>query len=56
MNPNQPNHNINTPTVTNGIEEAAKGLIAFASPLLPNLPYLAPHNIIPASAAAPPVE
>ena len=56
MNPNQPNHKINTPTVTNGIEEAAKGLIAFASPLLPNLPYLAPSNIIPAKAAAPPVE
>jgi len=45
-----------TPIVTSGIEEAAKGLIAFASPLLPNLPYLAPNNIIPAKAAAPPVE
>ena len=56
MNPNPPNHRINTPIVTSGIEEAAKGLIALASPLLPNLPYLAPNYIIPASAAAPPVE
>ena len=56
MNPNQPNHKINTPTATNGIEEAAKGLIAFASPLLSNRPVREPNYIIPASAAAPPVE
>ena len=56
MNPNQPSHRINTPIVTNGIEEAAKGLIAFASPLLSNRPDREPSKIIPASAAAPPVE
>ena len=25
LNPNQPNHNTNTPIVTNGIDDAAKG-------------------------------
>ena len=29
LNPNQPNHRINTPIVTNGIEDAAKGTKAF---------------------------
>ena len=29
LNPNQPNHKINTPTVTNGIEDAANGCKAF---------------------------
>ena len=28
LKPNQPNHKINTPIVTNGIDEAAKGLEA----------------------------
>ena len=42
LNPNQPNHKINTPIVTSGIEDAAKGLRAFGSPLLSNLPFLAP--------------
>ena len=42
--------------VTNGIDEAAKGFNALASPFESNLPYRAPSNIIPANAAAPPVE
>ena len=56
LNPNQPNHNTNTPIVTNGIDDAANGWIAFGLPLLSNLPNLGPSIIIPASAAAPPVE
>jgi hypothetical protein len=40
----------------NGIEDAAKGCNAFGLPLLSNLPDLAPNKIIPAKAAAPPVE
>ena len=47
---------MNTPTVTKGIDEAANGLIGLAAPDLSNLPVLAPNNIAPANAAAPPVE
>ena len=54
LNPNQPNQSKNVPNVTNGILDAAKGCIDFFSPLLPNLPSLAPKTITPASAAAPP--
>ena len=54
LNPNQPNHNKKVPKVTKGILEAAKGYIDFFSPLLPNLPSLAPKTITPAKAAAPP--
>ena len=54
LNPNQPIQSMNTPSVANGIEEAAKGAIGFASPLPPNLPVLAPSTIAPAKAAAPP--
>ena len=56
LNPNQPSHKINTPIVTNGIDDAAKGLSAAASPFLVNRPSLGPKIIAPASAAAPPVE
>ena len=54
LNPNQPNQSINTPSVANGIEEAAKGAIAFTPPPEVNLPDLAPSTIAPARAAAPP--
>ena len=56
LNPNQPSHNINTPIVTNGIEEAANGLSGAGAPDLVNLPSLGPIIIAPAKAAAPPVE
>ena len=56
LNPNQPNHRINTPIVTSGIEEAANGLTGLGDPAFANLPILGPSNIAPAKAAAPPVE
>ena len=56
LNPNQPNQSTKTPNVTNGIDDAANGLIAAASPFLLNLPSLGPKIIAPANAAAPPVE
>ena len=56
LNPNQPSHKINTPTVTNGTDDAANGFIGLAAPDLSNLPVLAPKRIAPANAAAPPVE
>ena len=42
--------------VTKGIDEAAKGLIGVGTPDFVNQPYLGPSIIMPASAAAPPVE
>ena len=56
LNPNQPNHRTNTPKVTNGIEDAAKGCSAFGVPFESNLPVLEPNNSAPANAADPPVE
>ena len=56
MKPNQPNHKINTPIVTNGIDEAANGLIGATPPDFVNRPSLGPIIIAPAKAAAPPVE
>ena len=56
LNPNQPSHKINTPIVTNGIDEAAKGFNGAGSPFFLNLPILGPKRIAPANAAAPPVE
>ena len=56
LNPNQPNHRMNTPSVTNGIDDAAKGLSGAGAPDLVNLPNLGPISIAPAKAAAPPVE
>ena len=56
LNPNQPSHNIKTPTVIKGIEEAANGFIGAGSPFFVNLPSLGPSNNAPANAAAPPVE
>ena len=54
LNPNQPNQSINTPSVANGIDEAAKGAIALTLPPDVNLPVLAPKYYAPARAAAPP--
>ena len=54
LNPNQPNHNKNVPSVTSGILDAANGTKDFFSPFFPNLPSRAPKTITPASAAAPP--
>ena len=56
LNPNQPSHKMNTPNVTNGIDDAAKGLSGAGAPDLVNLPNLGPISIAPAKAAAPPVE
>ncbi len=56
LNPNQPNQSTKTPIVTKGIDDAAKGLIGVGTPAFVNLPYRGPSIIIPASAAAPPVE
>jgi len=56
LNPNQPNHNTKTPSVTKGTEEAAKGCNALGTPLASNLPVLEPNNSAPANAADPPVE
>ena len=56
LNPNQPSHRINTPIVTNGIEDAANGLTGVAPPDFENLPILGPKMLAPANAAAPPVE
>ena len=56
LNPNQPNHNTKTPSVTKGTEEAAKGCNALGVPLASNLPVLEPNNSAPANAADPPVE
>ena len=53
LNPNQPSQRMKTPRVTSGIDDAAKGLIAAASPFLVNRPSLGPKIIAPASAAAP---
>ena len=47
---------MNTPIVTNGIEDAAKGFKGAGEPDLVNLPNLGPIIIAPAKAAAPPVE
>ena len=47
---------MNTPIVTKGIEDAAKGLTGEGVPCFVNLPSLGPNSIAPASAAAPPVE
>ena len=54
LNPNHPNHKINTPSVASGIDELAKGAIALASPVSENLPSRGPSKIAPANAAAPP--
>ena len=40
LKPNQPSHNIKTPIVTKGIEDAAKGLIGVGVPDLENLQKL----------------
>ena len=56
LNPNQPNHKMNTPIVTNGIDEAANGFSGAGAPDFKNLPSLGPIIIAPAKAAAPPVE
>ena len=56
LKPNQPNHRMNTPIVTSGIEEAANGFTGLGAPAFANLPILGPSNIAPAKAAAPPVE
>ena len=56
LKPNQPNHKINIPIVTNGIDEAAKGFNGAGEPDFVNLPNLGPKIIAPANAAAPPVE
>ena len=53
LNPNQPIHNKNAPSVTSGIFEAGITLIP---PVLVYLPFLAPIIIIAASKAHPPVE
>ena len=45
---------MNTPSVANGIDDAANGAIGLASPFPENLPLLAPNTIAPARAAAPP--
>ena len=47
---------MNTPTVTNGIDDAANGFKGAGDPDFVNLPYLGPKTIAPANAAAPPVE
>ena len=54
LNPNHPNHNINTPTVANGTDEFANPGIGL-SDLVANLPSLGPRTIAPAKAAAAPV-
>jgi len=56
LNPNQPSHNTKTPSVTKGIEDAAKGCNALGTPFESNLPVLEPNNSAPANAADPPVE
>ena len=56
LNPNQPSHNTKTPSVTKGIEDAAKGCYALGTPFESNLPVLEPNNSAPANAADPPVE
>ena len=48
LNPNQPNHKINTPIVTNGIDEAAKGFRGAGAPDFLNLPSRGPIIIAPA--------
>ena len=42
LNPNQPSHKMKTPSVTNGIDDAAKGLSGAGAPDLVNLPNLGP--------------
>ena len=53
LNPNQPNHSMNTPSVVIGKEQPGRVLTV---PSAENFPSLAPNNIAPARAAQPPTE